>query len=428
MSQVYSTEDSEPTRPRGSAGKPPAEPQEAAAALPEEEIAHEAALIPEDGEASTTTVVAPAGEPIVVEATLQRRGSAPQRPPSGRISWWFVVTALAFGLVLGVGMLAALRYLARPLAMLILAVAIALALDPLVDRLSRGRMSRGLASVLVFLGVILVFVGLGALIVPSLLIQAQALIERIPRFFALVQEWIEGVTFVDQDQITGNLFTELGSLAGTLVSLPLLIFSSLLDVLLMLFISLYWLILIPKMKGFALSLWPKSERPHTNTVLKNMGSSMGGYVRGSVINGFIVGLLTYVGLVIIGVDYAVALALLAGMLEFVPIIGPLVAGAVIVSSALLQSPALALIALIYILIMQQLESNILVPYIMRRQANVSSLLVLLAVYAGSSVGGLMGTLAAIPLAGALQVLVTDVVAPAVRRSSGALRPPPREQP
>ena len=424
MSQVYSTEDSEPTRPRGGVVKPPEEPQGLDAALPEEEIAHEAALIPEDGETTETLAKTQVENPVVVEATLRRSDS--QRPPSGRISWWFVVTALAFGLVLGVGMLAALRYLARPLAMLVLAIAIALALDPLVDRLSRGRISRGLASVLVFLAVILIFVGLGALIVPSLVTQAQALIERIPRFITLLQGWIEGVTFVDQDQITGNLFTELGTLAGTLVSLPLLIFSSLLDVLLMLFIALYWLISIPKMKGFALSLWPKSERPRTNTVLKNMGSSMGGYVRGSVINGFIVGLLTYLGLVIIGVDYAVALALLAGILEFVPIIGPLVAGAIIVSSALLQSPALALIALIYILIMQQLESNILVPYIMRRQANVSSLLVLLAVYAGSSVGGLMGTLADIPLAGAIQVLVTDVIAPAVRRNSGALRPPPRE--
>lgn len=425
MSQVYSTEDSEPTpRPRASVGNPPVEPHDSEAALPEEEIAHEAALIPEDGGTTEANAQTQVDHPVMVEATLRRSDS--QQPPSGRISWWFVVTALAFGLVLGVGMLAALRYLARPLAMLILAVAIALALDPLVDRLSRGRLSRGLASVLVFLTVMLIFVGLGALIVPSLVTQAQALIERIPRFFDLLQTWVGTLTFIDQEQITGNLVSRLGSLTGALVSLPLQIFSSFLDVLLMLFISLYWLIMIPKMKGFVLSLWPKSARPHTNTLLKRMGSSMGGYVRGSVINGFIVGLLTYLGLVIIGVDYAVALALLAGILEFIPILGPLVAGAVIVSSALLQSPALALIALIYILIMQQLESNILVPYIMRRQANVSSLLVLLAVYAGSSVGGLMGTLAAIPLAGALQVLVTDVIAPAVRRNSGASRPPARE--
>lgn len=403
-----------------------------AAPLPEEEIANEAALIPEEGELEPIVVDANSAqatqgetavivEPAPATRPMQERGPRIGAPSGGRLSWWFVVTALATGLVLGVGMLAALRYLARPLAMLVLAIAIALALDPLVDRLSRGRLSRGFASVLVFLAVLLIFIGLGWLIVPSLVTQAEALIERIPRFFELVQGWIAGITFVDQEQITGNLFTELGSLTGTLVSLPLQIFSSFLDVLLMMFIALYWLILIPKMKGFVLSLWPKSERPHTNTLLKRMGSSMGGYVRGSVINGFIVGLLTYLGLVIIGVDYAVALGLLAGILEVVPILGPLIAGAVIVASALLQSPGIALIALIYILIMQQLESNILVPNIMRSQANISPLLVLLAVYAGSAVGGLIGALAAIPLAGALQVIVVDVIAPAVRRNSGSAR-------
>ncbi len=414
MSQVYSTDDPSEQVP------PPRDRQEDSEPLPEEEIAHEAARIPEDGDSAAPVVQVQEGAAVVVEASLKRDPDS-QRAASGRISWWFVVTALATGLVLGVGMLAALRYLARPLAMLVLAIAIALALDPIVDRLSRGRISRGVASVIVYIVLLLIVVGLSWLIVPGLVTQAQALIERIPRFFELVQDWIETITFVDQDQITGNLLPELGSMTAALVSLPLQIFSSLLDVLLMLFISLYWLILIPKMKSFVLSLWPKSERAQTNTLLKKMGSSMGGYVRGSVINGFIVGLLTYLGMLIIGVDYALALGLLAGMLEVIPILGPLIAGAVIVASALLQSPGLALIALIYILIMQQLESNILVPNIMRRQANISPLLVLLAVYAGSAVGGLIGALAAIPLAGVLRVIVTDVIAPAIRRNSGASR-------
>jgi predicted PurR-regulated permease PerM len=142
---------------------------------------------------------------------------------------------------------------------------------------------------------------------------------------------------------------------------------------------------------------------------------MGGYVRGSVINGLIVGLLTFIGLLIIGVDTPLVLGIFAGILEFIPILGPFIAGVLIVLTALLQSPLLALLAAFYVLVMQQMESNILVPYIMRRQTELSPLLALLAVFFGGVAGGLVGVLAAVPAAAALQVILVSLAAPAARR-------------
>jgi len=113
------------------------------------------------------------------------------------------------------------------------------------------------------------------------------------------------------------------------------------------------------------------------------------------------------------------LGVLAGLLEIIPIIGPIIAGVVIVAFALVESPTLALIAAAYMLVMQQVESNVLVPNIMRREADVSPLLVLIAVYVGGTLGGLIWALASIPLAAALTVFFKQVVAPAVRRSTGA---------
>ena len=146
---------------------------------------------------------------------------------------------------------------------------------------------------------------------------------------------------------------------------------------------------------------------------------MGGYIRGVVINGMIVGFLTFVGLFIFGIDFAVVFGVMAGMLELLPVAGPILSGVIIVGLTLLQSPGKALAALIFIFVLQELENHILVPNIMRTQTDISSLLAVLALFAGDAIGGLLGALIAIPIAAALHVLVKQVLAPAIRKQTQA---------
>lgn len=342
------------------------------------------------------------------------------RSPVRRFSWWWLASALAAGLVFGIGLLFSIQLLARPLALLIIAIAIATSMAPLVQKLTlRFHLPRPLAASLVFLLVILFFAGVGSLLVPGLVAQATALVERIPNLIDLVSDSLEQWNIIDPSQLVDTLVTQVGSFSANLVTLPFRIFSSLFDILLILFIALYWLILMPSMRAFFLSLFPERRRMRVGSVLADMGQAMGGYVRGSLINAVIVGLLTFLGLLVIGVDYAGVLGLLAGLLEVIPIIGPLIAGVVIVAFALLESPTIALIAAVYMLVMQQVESNVLVPNIMRREAEVSPLLVLFAVYVGGTLGGLTWALASIPLVAALSVFFVQVIAPAIRRNTGA---------
>ena len=346
---------------------------------------------------------------------------APPRHRAQRFSWWWLASSLAAGLVFGIGFLYSMRLLAKPLALLIISIAIATSMAPLVQRLNlRYRMPRSLAAVLVFLLLILFFIGIGSVLIPGLVGQAGALAERVPSIIDLVSAWLDRLNIVDQSSIVDSLLSQAGSFSTNLVTLPFKIFSSLFDILLILFIALYWLILMPSMRAFALSLFQERRQEHIGGILADMGQAMGGYVRGTLINAVVVGLLTFIGLLVIGVDYAGVLGVLAGVLEIIPILGPLIAGVIIVAFALLESPTIALIALVYVLVMQQVESNVLVPNIMRREADVSPLIVLIAVYVGGTLGGLTWALASIPLVAALTVFVKQVIAPAIRKNTGAV--------
>ncbi len=149
---------------------------------------------------------------------------------------------------------------------------------------------------------------------------------------------------------------------------------------------------------------------------------MGGFVRGVVIDAAIIGALVYVGLSVIGVEYTLVLALIAGLGEVVPIVGPIVGSIPAILVALLDSPTQALIVAGFFFAVQQIESNIVTPFVMRSQTDIPPILTLFAVAVGGAIGGIFWVLIAIPAMGALRVLVLRVLAPAEREWVDA--PPP----
>lgn len=333
--------------------------------------------------------------------------------------WWLLMTAMAVALIVGLGALQAIRLLALPLAILIFSLTLAAALHPLVSWLEQ-RMPRLLAIILVYLLMIVLLAGLIWAIVPALVAQVQGLGSLIPdlaeRARELIDRWDGSVS---GDPFTNTLISQLSSLGPALLRLPLTITSILSGIFLVLFLSFYILLEVSRIQGFILSLFPEERRAHVDAVLIAMAQAMGGYFRGVVLNGIIVGFLTFLGLLIIGVDFALVFGVMAGLFELVPVVGPIVAAVIVVGLTLLQSPGQALAALIFMIILQQVENNILVPHIMRSQTNVSPLLSILAIFAGGAIGGLLGALIAIPIAAALRVLVLRVIAPAIRRQTGA---------
>jgi predicted PurR-regulated permease PerM len=300
--------------------------------------------------------------------------------------------------------------------MLVLGIAIATALAPIVNRLSR-HLSRTLSVIIVYLLLILVMVFIGWAVIPTIASQVAQFVSVVPDLFTRAEQALSETTWFNADQLLSSLTSAITQITGQVLSLPLTVFSYVLDFLLLFFVSMYWLMLMPSMKAFFLSLFSDRNQTQISRLISRMGDAMAGYLRGTIINGLIVGVLTYFGLLIIGVPFPLVMALIAGVLELLPIIGPVVAGAIIVLFALFQSPTMAIIALIFEVVMQQTENNLLVPFIMKSQTKTSSLLVLFAVIAGGAVGGILGAIVAIPLVAALSVLVEDLIAPAIRHAT-----------
>ena len=192
-----------------------------------------------------------------------------------RASLEWVIVAGALALILGVVALAALWLLARPLVLLALGITIAEALSPLVAWLSR-RMPRGIASVLVFLVLTAVAVGLGWIIIPALVSQAQAIADCLPQLVDRAEQWLNRFDLPATLDLVSTLTSQIGGIASALVSLPALIVTSLLELLFILFIALYWLIEVPAMLGFLRSLFPERRGERIVGVLQATGMPCAG--------------------------------------------------------------------------------------------------------------------------------------------------------
>ena len=336
---------------------------------------------------------------------------------------WQATLPLAAAIVLGVGALVSVRYVARPIALLIIAVAIAEALAPVVAALSR-RVPRALAIGAVYLTLVAAAAGILGIVVPTLIGQGEELVRRAPQLAEQARAWTERSDRALGIQLSTLFATAPAWLSGVVVRLPLQVAGVLLDVLLVGFLSAYWLVGAPALERFALSLLPAHRRVAATDTLRAVGQAMGGYVRGAAINAVVMGLLAWAGLAIIGVPYALTLGIITLLLEPIPFLGPLLAALPVVAVAYLQAPSLALLALGLYVVLQQVEGHVLTPNIMRRQTDMPQTLVILALLAGGAVGGLLGVLAAIPAAAGLRVLVIRVIAPALRRATGAERPAP----
>lgn len=351
------------------------------------------------------------------------RDPSQQEQDTPAAAWWRGSVIAGIALAMALGGLVILWLLARPLTLLLIAVVIAQALTPVVALVER-KLPRNIAIILVYAVLVGIVASIGWLVVPPLVAEGEELLLNGPELQAQFQEWLRNIEPDSANRVTDAMQSALVRFSDVVLSLPFAIFSSVIDVLLVVFMSLYWLLATPALHRFTRSLFPPDQRRRFDDVLAGMGQTMGGYVRATAINGVIIAVMTYTGLRIIGVDYPLVLAAIAGLGELLPVIGPIFAAIPAISVALIESPQQAIVVTVFYILLQQLEANLLVPYIMKKHADVPPLLSLFALLAGSTLGGPLGAIIAIPVAGGLRVLVLKVLAPAEREWTGADEPEP----
>src|SRR5262245_31289150 len=317
------------------------------------------------------------------------------------------------------------------LLLIFLAITLAETIRPLVARLERLRVPRPLGAILIYLVLAALFVGIGWLLLTPLVAQINEVIRDLPRYLAQAQKWAEearqALAANDPlsaviDGLAAQLTTSLQSAIPDLLRFPLTLlsgaFGGLLSVVIVVTMSIFWLMSAGKLREFILSLVPEALRSRGGVVFTELGQTLGGWVRGTLVAMLLIGLLVGLGLWVLGVPEALLLGIFAGLTEVIPYLGPWISGAVAALVALVAvDPLKALQVAVLFIIVYQVESNLVRPLVMSWAVKVDPLLVLIAVVVGVEALGLVGAVIALPVAGMLQVITQRLVAPAIRRAT-----------
>src|SRR5690348_8387169 len=308
------------------------------------------------------------------------------------------------------------------------AVIIAEGIRPLVARLHRAGVPRALAVGLVYLAFFLLLGLLAWLLIQPLLAQATAFISALPAYITQAQDLIGRIQrFVGANpqlaQGVQLLEQQIGSFLQQwvpfILRLPLTLGDLVFTVVVVLAMAFFWLTAIDGLRPFLLGLLPARAAPNAEAVLDEISVKLGGYLRGVVTNMLVIGVLTGLGLWILGVPYPALLGILAGLTEVIPFLGPWISGSVAILVALFAvGPLKAVEVAALFFIIQNVEGNTLVPLVMHRSVDLNPLVVIVGVLLGGAIFGLAGSILSVPLAAVIQVLIVRALAPAIRRAFG----------
>lgn len=332
-----------------------------------------------------------------------------QRPPIQL--WWvsyvFVGAAAVIAVLWALGSIAGFLAPVRELIFVLLfGIVVAFLLSPIVQLLQRV-MPRWLAIVIAFLGALALLLGGVATIAAPVVSQARTLTARIPEAVELMQN--PDPIAIGGFQIPGDVKQRFGAAlaerGGQLVersaSIVMRVVTAVVDIVLVLVLALYLLGSAPKIRAGIQYVLPRRWRPTAARAEDELADVFGRYVRGQLLLGVVIGTLNFVAFSILGLPYALLLAVMAGILELVPIVGPIVAGAVAASVALFQPQPFPLVVWVILAAtaIQQLENHLLVPRISGGAVGIHPLAALLSVAVGIQIFGIAGGLFAVPVAG-----------------------------
>lgn len=272
-------------------------------------------------------------------------------------------------------------------------------LNPLVAKLSRLKIPRAISVLLAYLIVFGLFGAAIAGIIPPLIEQTTSFANNLPGYLSNLQ--IGGII---NRELTTELLSQLGSLPAQLVKIGLSFFSNLLAVLSVLIFAFYLLLARDRLDDQLGVFFGEDNRKKIGRILDVLEIKLGGWARGQLLLMVLIGLTTYFGLTLLGIPFSLPLAILAGLLEIIPYIGPIFAGIPAVIIAFSLSPIMGLAAIALLFLIQQLENYIFVPKIMEKSAGVSPIVTLLALAVGFRLMGIVGAVISVPLVLTLQIL------------------------
>lgn len=297
------------------------------------------------------------------------------------------------------GLVGVIFMMRETVAVLLLALLISTIFDRPVDFLERKGVPRILGTIIMYLATLILLAILFYTIIPIAIIEVNNLVDNLDKVITqsfglnLPQDSINVINADIQEFTTvllsgGISFIEvLGGLVGGITF-----------VLAVLVLSFYLTVSRDGVSDFLAAIFPDSMEDRVLNLYQRTKRRISSWFQGQLLLSVIIGTSVFIGLTLLGIKPALALALVAAVFELIPIVGPIFAGALAVSVALSNSLTTGLYVLIFFLVIQQLENNVLVPLVMKRSTGVHPVMILVAILGGAQVAGFVGVLLAVPVA------------------------------
>lgn len=298
------------------------------------------------------------------------------------------------------------------LVLLLVLVIIVTAFEPLVSGLEKVKVPRILGVLFCYLGIFALISLVFYLIIPPLVEEVRKFALSLPSYgqkFALAREFIINYQSYWQTWID-SIYRQLSLISTGIYNTTITIFGSIATAATLLILSFYSLADKKNLNGFLLSFIAKNKQEMITNLASKITFVLGQWLRGQIALSLVVGLLDFIGLIIIGIPYALTLGILAAIVEIIPVIGPIIAGVSAITVTLITTGSWlqALFVLILFVVVQQAENHILVPKIMGKAMGLSPVVIILAILIGAKIGGIIGAIIAIPTAAALVAAIREV--------------------
>ena len=363
------------------------------------------------------------------------------RDPVGRVVLRTVLIVVAVALALYI-----IYQLRTPLTWLVIAGFIAVAMSGPVNLFQR-RMKRGLAVALAYLLLILIPVGLGVLLIPSMVSQIEELAGNVPEYAQDVEEFVqENETLNDLNDkydftseiqsAADDLPNRIGDAAGVLQDIGVGVVSSIFATVTILILSIFMVSGGRRWAHAFVQSQPADRQDRIERALTDVANAIGNYVGGALVQATIAGLAAFIMLKILGAPFAAPLALVVAFFDLIPVVGATIAAVLIaVVMLFVNFPVGMIVWVVFAIVYQQFENYVIQPQIQRRAVAVEGFIVIVAVLFGSTLFGVLGAILAIPAAATLQIVWREyrdyrreALTQPIDSGGGPLVPPAAQQP
>ncbi|NUM25692.1 MAG: AI-2E family transporter [Candidatus Buchananbacteria bacterium] len=323
--------------------------------------------------------------------------------------------------ILGILLVFLFIYFIRDIILLLfISVIFAALIEPLVNWLEQKKVPRGLGVGLIYVTLLLFLFLTVRMLIPPIVEQIGLLTQNFPSLWSRLMENFESVRQYSQDQgLTENILSGLQGLqttlrqaAGSAYGFIVTVFENIVNFVMILVITFYLVVEKDSVARLFRAVAPAKYHQHFSSLFIAIQKKTGDWARGQLILGLLIGILSFIGLIFLLPKYALVLALVAGLTELVPYIGPIIGAVPAVFLGFTVPPfsfGRGMAVLILYVVIQQVENNLLVPQVMKKSVGLNPVVIIIVMLIGARLAGIVGLILAIPVATAIGIIVKDFV-------------------